>query len=247
MDLERVFASVFPGEQNAYSGEKLQKLRPPVFCNNCENPPCVCVCSTGATFQRPDGIVMMDSPPPVSDAGCAWPLAPTARGVRITATRDHVSLNQSGLSDPFQRRRGKMQFLVRSGHCERCLRLRGGVLAKALIFRRRGESPLGNPASFEDAFQPAKACTRAPARRFTICYEDAMLEKLYTVKPEVPDLDRLLDPVGCAGFFHLRQLDYGLGITGMSRDVSWGSISPSLPFWWAWLPGGHAGAALLSA
>jgi len=29
--------------------------------------------------------------------------------------------------------------------------------------------------------------------------------------------------VGCAGFFfYLRQLDYGLGITGMSRDVSWG-------------------------
>ena len=54
------FASVFPGEQNAYSGEKLQKLRPPVFCNNCENPPCVRVCPTGATFQRPDGIVMMD-------------------------------------------------------------------------------------------------------------------------------------------------------------------------------------------
>ena len=23
-------------------------------------------------------------------------------------------------------------------------------------------------------------------------------------------------------FFYLRQLDYGLGITGMSRDVSWG-------------------------
>jgi len=54
------FASVFPGEHHAYSGEKLQKLRPPVLCNHCENPPCVRVCPTRATFRRSDGIVMMD-------------------------------------------------------------------------------------------------------------------------------------------------------------------------------------------
>ena len=28
--------------------------------------------------------------------------------------------------------------------------------------------------------------------------------------------------IGVGGFYYLRQLDYGLGITGMSRDVSWG-------------------------
>ena len=54
------FSAVFPGEQHAYSGERLRKLAPPVFCNHCENPPCVRVCPTGATFQRADGIVMMD-------------------------------------------------------------------------------------------------------------------------------------------------------------------------------------------
>ena len=32
----------------------------------------------------------------------------------------------------------------------------------------------------------------------------------------------LLTLFGMGVFFYLRQLDYGLGITGMSRDVSWG-------------------------
>jgi len=32
----------------------------PLFCQHCENPPCVDVCPTGASFKRADGIVLVD-------------------------------------------------------------------------------------------------------------------------------------------------------------------------------------------
>ncbi len=32
----------------------------PVMCQHCEHPPCVDVCPTGASFKRPDGIVLVD-------------------------------------------------------------------------------------------------------------------------------------------------------------------------------------------
>lgn len=41
----------------------------PRLCNHCENPPCVPVCPTGATFQRQDGIVVLDNSVCV---GCAY-------------------------------------------------------------------------------------------------------------------------------------------------------------------------------
>ena len=38
-----------------------------------------------------------------------------------------------------------------------------------------------------------------------------------------------------AGIFcYLRQLNYGLGITGLSRDVTWGLYIASSPSSWAW-------------
>jgi len=79
------FASVFPGEAHAYSGKKLQKINPPVFCNHCENPPCVRVCPTGATFQRTDGIVIMDYHRCI---GCRLCMAACPYGARSMNYRD---------------------------------------------------------------------------------------------------------------------------------------------------------------
>ncbi len=79
------FAAVFPAEDHPYSGSALQKLKVPVLCNQCENPPCVRVCPTKATFKRPDGIVMMDYHRCI---GCRLCMAGCPYGARSMNYRD---------------------------------------------------------------------------------------------------------------------------------------------------------------
>jgi len=79
------FAAVFPGENHRYQWQALQKMRLPVLCNHCENPPCVRVCPTKATFRRPDGIVMMDYHRCI---GCRLCMAGCPYGARSMNYRD---------------------------------------------------------------------------------------------------------------------------------------------------------------
>jgi Fe-S-cluster-containing dehydrogenase component len=79
------FAAAFPGENHAYLGNSLQQLRLPVLCNHCANPPCVRVCPTKATFQRADGIVMMDYHRCI---GCRLCMAACPYGARSMNYRD---------------------------------------------------------------------------------------------------------------------------------------------------------------
>ncbi|MEE8398340.1 MAG: 4Fe-4S dicluster domain-containing protein [Desulfobacterales bacterium] len=79
------FKHAFPAKAHEYVNEKLSDLSLPVLCNHCENPPCVRVCPTQATFKRPDGIVSMDYHRCI---GCRFCMAACPYGSRSFNFRD---------------------------------------------------------------------------------------------------------------------------------------------------------------
>jgi len=80
------FERVFEDQENQFVPENLERSPVLVLCNHCNNPPCVRVCPTQATFKRPgDGIVMMDWHRCI---GCRYCVAACPYGSRSFNWRD---------------------------------------------------------------------------------------------------------------------------------------------------------------
>ncbi len=57
---KETFARSFPGQENKYMSEHIKDMPFLLLCNHCDNPSCVRVCPTKATYKLKDGITMQD-------------------------------------------------------------------------------------------------------------------------------------------------------------------------------------------
>ncbi|QTA84867.1 sulfate reduction electron transfer complex DsrMKJOP subunit DsrO [Desulfonema magnum] len=82
---EEEYKHAFPTKSTEFLDDRLKNLPFLVLCNHCENPPCVRVCPTKATFKREDGIVLMDFHRCI---GCRFCMAACPYGSRSFNFRD---------------------------------------------------------------------------------------------------------------------------------------------------------------
>jgi len=85
------FDRVFHAESQAPIPEAVRTRQTPILCNHCDNPPCVRVCPTGATFRRADGIVMMDSHRCIGCKICLAACPYGARSINFRNPRPYIA------------------------------------------------------------------------------------------------------------------------------------------------------------
>lgn len=86
----------------------VSKVYVPTICNHCEDAPCERVCPTGATYTRPDGIVMVDSKKCI---GCGSCIVACPYDARTLLENHHMGGLFEGHMTPFEQQ-GLARFTV---------------------------------------------------------------------------------------------------------------------------------------
>jgi molybdopterin-containing oxidoreductase family iron-sulfur binding subunit len=126
------YHNAFPGDEHANLQEKLHHMKFLVLCNHCDNPPCVRVCPTKATFRRPDGMVMMDMHRCI---GCRYCMAGCPFGARSFNWKDprpyvkDVNLNYPTREIGVVEKCTFCDERVAQGKLPACVEASGGALA----------------------------------------------------------------------------------------------------------------------
>jgi molybdopterin-containing oxidoreductase family iron-sulfur binding subunit len=151
---KETYGDVFHDQIHHYTDKELLERPVVVLCNHCENPSCVQVCPTNATFKREDGIVMMDMHRCI---GCRYCIVGCPYGARSFNWRDPRRYFKAGELNPEYPSRTK-GVVEKCNFCaerlarglepacvEACNRVGGGALTFGLI--ARGEHPEGETES----------------------------------------------------------------------------------------------------
>lgn len=78
-------------EKEIGTSEMVRRRFFPHLCNHCDNPPCLTVCPTGATYKRADGIVLID---PDRCMGCRACAMACPYDARYEVTYDDIKIGK---------------------------------------------------------------------------------------------------------------------------------------------------------
>jgi molybdopterin-containing oxidoreductase family iron-sulfur binding subunit len=130
---KETYEHAFPGQEDEFLSPEIKHMPFTVLCNHCDNPPCVRVCPTKATFKRKsDGIVMMDMHRCI---GCRFCMAGCPYGARSFNYRDpRPSINEENAL-PYDTIFANGQ-VVQKGHLSFPTRMRGVVEKCTFCYER---------------------------------------------------------------------------------------------------------------
>jgi len=149
------FEHAFHEQEHEFIAEAVKHSHLPVLCNHCDNPPCVRVCPTSATWKREqDGIVMMDWHRCI---GCRYCVVACPYGSRSFNWRDPRPFIENIVGDFPTRTRGVVEKCT---FCEE--RLAKGQLPACVEACQEGAMKFG------DLEDPESEVRRLLQERFSI-------------------------------------------------------------------------------